>query len=96
MIAQVTESLAEDGCYDMVHDGEIVGRLVWVSIVSEEHPLMGWWLAIPGEVDELICRVPSELSGDLDRARQRGVSMSIGLAQHMLADRVEGLLDGPP
>jgi hypothetical protein len=29
------------------------------------------------------------------KARKRSVSMSLGLAQSMLADRVEGLLDGP-
>ena len=95
MSSSVTESLAEDGCYDLCHEGELVGRLVWVSTISDEHPVMGWWLVIAGQPDELICRVPSELSQDLARARQRGVSMSLGLAQHMLADRVEGLLDGP-
>jgi hypothetical protein len=56
---------------------------------------MGWWLTVPGQPDELIARVPSEFSADLARARQRSVSMSRGLAQHMLAARVDGLLDGP-
>jgi len=92
----VTDELAEDGCYDLLRDGAVVGRLVWVSAVSPRHPKVGWWLSVPGEPDELIYRVPKDLAGDLPRARARGVSMSLGLAQHMLADRVEGLLDRAP
>jgi hypothetical protein len=95
MASEVTEVLAEDGCYDFLHDGVVVGRLVWVTDVCAQHPLRGWWLSIPGDEDELIYRVPDQLSSDLPRARASGVSMSLGLAQHMLTDRVEGLLDGP-
>jgi hypothetical protein len=95
MDAHVTQALAEDGCYDLLHEGAVIGRLVWVSELSDCHRRRGWWLTIPGQPDELIGRVPSELSRDLARARQRSVSMSLGLAQNMLADRVEGLLDGP-
>jgi len=95
MTSQVTERLGEDGCYDLLHEGVLVGRLVWIANVCPGHPFRGWWLSIPGVEDELIYRVPEELYSDLPRARASGVSMSLGLAQHMLADRVEGLLDGP-
>jgi hypothetical protein len=95
MTAVVTQALSSDGGYDFIHDGELIGRLVWIIDVCHEHPLRGWWLSIPGVRDELIYRVPDELFADLPRARARGVSMSLGLAQHMLADRVEGLLDRP-
>ena len=95
MTAEVTQMLADDGCYDFVRDGTVVGRLLWVTATCDEHPVRGWWLTVPGEKDELICRVPSDLSADLAAARARGVSMSLGLAQTMLADRLEGLLDGP-
>jgi hypothetical protein len=93
MTADVTQLLAEDGCYDFVHDGAVIGRLLWVAAPCEEHPVRGWWLEAFGEKDELICRVPRDLSTDLPKARAGGVSMSLGLAQHMLADRLEGLLD---
>jgi hypothetical protein len=96
MTEVVIQALSSDGCYDLLHNGEVVGRLIWVSAISEIHPLMGWWLTVPGQPDELIAKVPSELSKDLARARQRSVSMSLGLAQNMLADRFEGLLDDPP
>lgn len=93
MVSEVTGALGEDGCYDFLRDGVVVGRLVWISDVCAQYPLRGWWLSIPGVEDELIYRVPEELYGDLPRARASGVSMSLGLAQHMLADRMEGLLD---
>jgi hypothetical protein len=93
MIQAVCQELAEDGCYDFVHDGTVVGRLIWVADLSEDQPVRGWWLAVPGQPDELIYRVPDELRGDLPRARARGVSMSLGLAQLMVSDRVGGLLD---
>ena len=96
MLATVTQELAIDGCYDFMHERVVVGRLVWRTDVCETHPRRGWWLTIPGQSDELIYQVPDELLGDLPRARARGVSMSLGLAQHLLADRVEGLLDGVP
>jgi len=96
MAAEVTEVLAEDGCYDFLHEGTRIGRLLWISHVCDEHPFRGWWLSIPGLADELIYRVPDELVADLARARARGLSMSVGIARHMLVDRVEGLLDGPP
>lgn len=92
----LTHALAEDGCYDFVYEGAVVGRLEWVADICDARPRCGWWLALPGEPDELIYRVPDELFGDLPRARARGVSMSLGLAQHMLADRVEGVLDAAP
>ena len=95
MTAEVTQQLAEDGCYDFVHDGAIVGRLLWVPAICEEHPVRGWWLQAFGAQDELICRVPRNLATDLAVARARGVSMSLGLAEHVLTDRLEGLLDGP-
>lgn len=95
MSTVVTQELAKDGCYDFRHEGSIVGRLVWVTDVCSEHPSRGWWLAVPGVKDKLIYRVPDELLCDLPRARERGTSMSLGLAQHMIVDRVEGLLDGP-
>lgn len=95
MAAEVTQLLAEDGCYDFLHDGAVVGRLLWVTATCEEHPAKGWWLEVPGEKAELICRVPHDLSADLAAARARGVSMSLGLAEHMLNDRLEGLLGGP-
>jgi hypothetical protein len=94
MVAEVTQEFAEDGGYDFLYNGKIVGRLVWISDVCHEHPRRGWWLTIPGQPNKLIYRVPEELYGDLPTARARGVSMSLGLAQHMLTDRVEGLL-GP-
>jgi hypothetical protein len=89
----LTHALADDGSYDFVHEGAVVGRLEWAAEICDARPWRGWWLAVPGEPDELICRVPDDLFGDLPAARARGVSMSLGLAQHMLADRVEGLLD---
>jgi hypothetical protein len=95
MAAEVTEALATDGCYDFLHDGIVIGRLLWITDACPEHPVVGWWLSISGAADELIYRVPDELSTDLPLARSRGVSMSLGLALHMLADRVEGLLNGP-
>jgi hypothetical protein len=95
-MVEVTSALAHDGCYDFLHDGVVVGRLLWIAEVDSKHPVRGWWLSIPGVEDEVIYRVPEELFADLPRARSRGVSMSLGLAQHMLADRVEGLLDGTP
>jgi hypothetical protein len=94
MVAELAQSLEADGCYDFVHAGAVVGRLVWVTDVSDARPRRGWWLTVPGAPDKLIYRVPAELSGDLAAARARGVSMSLGLAEHMLGDRVEGLLDG--
>lgn len=96
MAADVTEALAEDGCYDFLHEGEVIGRLLWIADAGLEHPVRGWWLSIPGVEDELIYRVPADLFADLPRARSRGVSASLGLATLMLADRVEGLLDAPP
>ncbi len=97
MAADVTEALSEDGCYDFLHDGAVIGRLLWITDADDpEHPTRGWWLSIPGVEDELIYRVPADLFADLPRARSRGVSASLGLATHMLADRVEGLLDGQP
>ena len=95
MSAEVKDELAADGCYDLTHEGAVIGRLVWIVDVCARHPTRGWWLTIPGRSDELIYRVPPDLSSDLPRARQKGVSMSLGLAQQMLADRVGGLLDGP-
>ncbi len=95
MAREVIEALAEDGSYDFLHDGLVVGRLVWITEVCPGYPFRGWWLSIPGVEDELIYRVPEQLYSDLPRARASGVSMSLTLAQHMLADRVEGLLDGP-
>ena len=50
--------------------------------LSEDQPVRGWWLAVPGQPDELIYRVPDELRGDLPRARARGVSMSLACAAH--------------
>lgn len=96
MVAEVTEALAGDGCYDFLHNGVVIGRLLWIAEVDPEHPMRGWWLSIPGVEDELIYRVPDKLFADLPQARSSGVSMSLGIALHMLADRVEGLLDGPP
>jgi hypothetical protein len=96
MLAEVTEALAEDGCYDFLRNGVVIGRLLWVTDVGPEHPMQGWWLSIPGVKDELIYRVPDKLFTDLPQARSRGASMSLGVAAHMLADRVEGLLDRPP
>jgi hypothetical protein len=96
MVTELTQSLVGDGGYDFAHKGAVVGRLVWVSDLCDAHPRRGWWLTVPGVPDELIYQVPAELFGDLPAARARGVSMSLGLAQHMLADRVEGLLDGRP
>jgi hypothetical protein len=95
MLTEITQSLVQDGGYDFAHEGEVVGRLVWVTTLSDKHPRRGWWLTVPGVPDELIYQVPGGL-GDLPAARAQGVSMSLGLAQHMLADRVDGLLDGPP
>jgi hypothetical protein len=93
MACEVTEALAADGCYDFLHDGVVVGRLVWIADVCAQHPLRGWWLSIPDIEDELIYRVPERLFTDLPWARASSVSMALGLARHMLADRVEGLLD---
>jgi hypothetical protein len=95
MVTEVTEALGRDGCYDFLHNDVVIGRLLWIAEVDSEHPMRGWWLSIPNVDDELIYRVPDELFADLPRARSRGVSMSLGVAQHMLAGRVEGLLDGP-
>jgi hypothetical protein len=89
------ERRVEDGYEFLDEAGEVIGRLLWIADVGPEHPARGWWLSIPGINDELIYRVPDALSADLPRARSRGVSMSLGLAAHMLADRVAGLLDGP-
>lgn len=89
-------ALAEDGCYDFLYEGVVIGRLLWIPDVCTEHPIRGWWLSTPGTADELIYRVPDELLADLPRARAGGVSMSLGIARHMLGDRVEGLQDGPP
>jgi hypothetical protein len=96
MAAEVTGALAEDGCYDFLHEGVVIGRLLWITHKCAEHPHRGWWLSIPGVADEVIYRVPDELLADLPGARARGESMSFGIAQHMLINRVDGLLDGPP
>jgi hypothetical protein len=97
MVADVTQEFAEDGCYDFLYGGVVIGRLLWITDADDpEHPTRGWWLSIPGVEDELIYRVPADLFSDLPRARSIGVSASLGLAIHMLADRVEGLLGSPP
>jgi hypothetical protein len=95
MTAELKQMLTEDGSYDFVRDGEVVGRLLWITATCDDHPVKGWWLAVAGEKDKLISRVPSDLSTDLATARVRSRSMSLGLAYHMLVDRLDGLLDGP-
>jgi len=82
--------MCEDGCYDLIQGGEIVGRLIWVAEPSEARARAGWWLIAPGVPDELIYRVPPDLLDDLLEARRESVSMSLGLAEQILASRAEG------
>lgn len=94
MATELKQMLTKEGSYDFVREGEVVGRLLWITATCDDHPMKGWWLAVAGEKDKLISRVPSDLS-DLATARVRSQSMSLGLAHHMLVDRFDGLLDGP-
>jgi hypothetical protein len=95
MTALLRHEMAEDGCYDFIHEGVHVGRLVWVSEISQRFHARGWWLTIPGEPDNLIYKVPFTLAGDPPRARAAGVLTSIALAEQLLATHVEDLLEDP-
>ena len=89
--APIAESLREDGCYDLIERGVLVGRLVWVEKPSGRHRHAGWWLTVNGMPSELIYRVPAGRLDDLARARRDSVCMSLGLAEQILLARQERL-----
>ncbi len=81
--------MTADGSYEFTHEGRVLGRLVWVEAISRSYPSPGWWLTSLGWPAEQIYRVPPELQDDLPLARARGVAMTLGLAEQVLADRAE-------
>lgn len=86
MSGAVVALMAEDGCYELLCEGEIAARLVWVECPTFEHEALGWWLDVPGRAAEPIYLVPSRLASDLPRARQSSVETSLILAEQLLAE----------
>lgn len=78
--------------HEFVRDGEVVGRLVWMSECGEGDGVPGWVLQSPGWPDRQIYRVPYALAHDLDLARRQHESASLGIARLILSNRLSGLV----
>jgi len=81
--------------HEFVVDGEVVGRLLWLSERHDADESPGWVLQMPEWPDEQVYRAPYALAHDLDLARRHGESASLGIAQSILSDRLSGLLPRP-